>query len=181
MNDSDRLVEIIHTRRFDPTNAHKTLEEIPTAYDSIVDWLKEAKNAGDHTRFHALVNFAALLTPPGMPDVLIPIVESQEKGYLLEDIVEILGELESSEAVAAISTLLKKKSHGDEIDQSLCIKCIHALANIDTSEARSTLKDMTHENYPDILRWYAAFELEIEEELGFNEDEMTGPVHNRES
>ncbi|MBU7600363.1 HEAT repeat domain-containing protein [Streptomyces sp. P38-E01] len=181
MNDSDLLVRMITTRKLKPTNTQEALDAIPTTRERIVDWLTEARNSGDTLKFHTLANFAVYLNPPGMAEVLIPIIENREEGYLLEDIVEILGELESAKAVAPVALLLNSRAQGDEIDQSLCLKCINALAIIDTNEARATLEGIALGDNPNLLRWHAALALEIEEELGFDEDLMTGPVHRRET
>ncbi|MEW2567518.1 hypothetical protein [Streptomyces sp. NPDC047070] len=60
---------------------------------------------------------------------------------------------------------------------ALSIKGVQALAGIGTPEALRFLEGIARSaqgEWPDPLRWHAAEELGIEDELGFDEDAMVG-------
>ncbi|WP_053743392.1 HEAT repeat domain-containing protein [Streptomyces sp. NRRL WC-3618] len=60
---------------------------------------------------------------------------------------------------------------------ALCVKAIQSLGEIGTPEANRFLKGIATSEpsvWPAPLRWHAAEELGIEDELGFDEDEMLG-------
>ena len=61
----------------------------------------------------------------------------------------------------------------------VCIKGIQALGEIGTPDAEQFLKTLATSapgEWPDPLRWHAAEQLGIEDELGFDEDQMLGGV-----
>lgn len=77
----------------------------------------------------------------------------------------------------AISSLVQGSAASDGPMNALCVKGIQSLGEIGTPEANSFLKDIATSEpsaWPAPLRWHAAEELGIENELGFDEDEMLG-------
>ncbi len=65
----------------------------------------------------------------------------------------------------------------DSVDEDspaywLCQKVVFSLGEIGTPEAREHLRRMTTLSWPDVVRWHAAVELGVEDELGFDEEQM---------
>lgn len=56
----------------------------------------------------------------------------------------------------------------------LCQKVVSALGEIGTPDAFERIRQMTDQSWPDVVRWHAAVELGIEDELGFDEGRMLG-------
>lgn len=179
---SDELYGIIRCRGFlGASQVREALNRVPRARHEIVEWIEQSIDDGDSGRFRSLVNFATaakfadMLEPVDLDRLIIPLVVNREEQYLLEDLVEILGELESVDAVEAVAGLFEERcvnAANDLINQSLCLKCIYALSSIDTDEARGVLRGIAIGAYPNILRWHAACQLDIDGELGFDKDEM---------
>jgi hypothetical protein len=94
-----------------------------------------------------------------------------------EDLVDMLGELRAPEGVDAISALIRERKRSDGPFFPLCVKGVQSLGEIGTPDALALLRGIamsTPDEWPDPLRWHAAEQLGIEDELGFDEDEMLG-------
>lgn len=179
MTESDHLVEILRDGNNSWREVDNVIAAFPQAQECVVEWINEAIDCRDLGKYHTLVNFAVHIKPPGLAEILIKLIKERDEKYLLEDVAEMLGELGSMEAVDALSSLLNERARFDAAEDALCLKCIWSLAAIDTEKSRASLMKIAIGNYPDLLKWHAAYELQIEEELGFDEDSMTGPVHPR--
>ncbi|MFF9691142.1 hypothetical protein [Streptomyces sp. NPDC014623] len=79
-----------------------------------------------------------------------------------------------------ISRVFEEEIDGDAPGYWLCKKCIAALGAVHfalqgarASDAADFLRQVATGDYPNQLKWEAAVELGIEDDLGFDEDEMT--------
>lgn len=176
MKTSDCLVQFLGVGFVGTEKARKAIEEFPTASSGVVGWARAAMDSGDKSEFSKLVNFAASIRAEGLADLLLSAIDNKWTWFMIEDVVEILGEISEPSAVTPLVDLLEARRAGDEIDMSLCVKCIYALSGIETARAESELYGIAtnSSSYPDRLRWHAAYVLDIEDELGFDDDEMTG-------
>lgn len=153
----------------------KVDSQLPTANMRIASLMRMLAQQSDWSRFNTLENIAADLSDvPDLDRVLIDVVKSEEGAGYLEDHVEILGELANPTAVDAIIQVFTGREHSDGPSYSLCLKCIQALGNIGNPTAREFLRGIAEGDHPPRLKWEAAVELEIEDDLGFDEDEMCG-------
>ncbi|WP_432095271.1 HEAT repeat domain-containing protein [Streptomyces sp. bgisy100] len=148
---------------------------LPDAKERIALLLRLLAQRSDWIRFNTLENIAADLDDvPGFGRVLIDVVRSGEGPGHLEDHIEILGELSEPTAVDAIIQAFTEREHSDGPSYWLCLKCVQALGAIGDPPARDFLRGIAEGDHPPRLKWEAAVELEIEDELGFDEDEMCG-------
>ena len=113
-------------------------------------------------------------SPPPSPS---PSTRSSRRasGVNAEDLVEILGEVRAPEAVEPIRSLVQERRDFDWPFFSFCIKGIQVLGEISTPDALQFLRNIAASEpgtWPDPLRWYAADELDIVDELGFDEGQM---------
>ncbi|WP_158073112.1 HEAT repeat domain-containing protein [Streptomyces kebangsaanensis] len=153
-------------------DAESIVAEHPEAADAIVGWIREAAHAGNWSRVDTFANLAAPLRVPGLGEVLQEILDSGASGFNKEDLVEILGEIQATESVACLFRVAERSVREDAPAYWLCQKVIFSLGWIGTPEALERIRRMTVTPWPDVVRWNAAVELEIEEELGFDEDQM---------
>lgn len=150
---------------------------VPESRTRILDWLRNLSGDGDWRRFERLAGVAVHLHPEGLAPILVSVLASGEPGVNAEDLVDMLGELRASEAVEAISSLVRGRKDSDGPTYALCVKGIESLGEIGTPEANRFLKDIATSEpsaWPARLRWHAAEQLGIEDELGFDEDEVLG-------
>ncbi|MCX4824684.1 HEAT repeat domain-containing protein [Streptomyces sp. NBC_01142] len=148
-------------------------EAVPEAASpAVLDWLRTLAAAGEWARFGRFAGLAAELHPEGLAEVLVPAIESGEAGAVLEDLVDIAGQIGAPEAVPALSRVIDTHREPDAPYFPLCIKAIQSLSEIGTPEAEAVLRTVATGDGPAPLRWHAAEELGIEEELGYDEDEM---------
>jgi hypothetical protein len=140
----------------------------------ITSWIREAASAENWTRVDKFANLAAALRVSGLSDVLQEILDSNAEGYNEEDLVDILGEIREPRAVASLFRVAERSVSKDAPAYWLCQKVISSLGEIGTPEASERLLQMTDKSWPNVVRWYAAVELQIEDELGFDEDRMLG-------
>ncbi|MFX4295382.1 HEAT repeat domain-containing protein [Streptomyces bohaiensis] len=146
----------------------------PEVTQLIASWIREAAHAGNWTRVDKFANLAAPLRAPGLGGALQEILDSDAVGFNREDFVEILGEIRETDAVACLCRVAEGSLGEDAPAYWLCQKVIASLAVIGTPEAFEGLRRMTTQSWPDVVRWHAAVELEVEDELGFDEDQMLG-------
>jgi hypothetical protein len=115
--------------------------------------------------------------PEGLAAVLVPVIAEGTARTTYEDLVEILGGVAANDgdpdAVPALSRLLTARVTADAPAHALCLKTVEALGAIGGPLAEESLHAIAVGNYPKPLKWQAAVELGIEDELGFDEDEMT--------
>ena len=150
---------------------------VPESRTRILDWLRNLSAEGDWRRFERLAGVAVHLHPDGLAPVLASVLTSGVPGVNAEDLVDMLGELRAPEAVEVISSLVQGRKDSDGPLYALCVKGIQSLGETGTTEANRFLKGVATSDpsaWPAPLRWHAAEELGIEEELGFYEDEMLG-------
>lgn len=148
---------------------------VPEARTRILDWLRDLSDDGGWRRFERLAGVAVHLHPDGLAPILTSVLASRVRGVNAEDLLDMLGELQAPEAVAAVSSLVQERKDSDGPLYALCIKGIQSLGEIGTPEANQFLKGIATSEpsaWPAPLKWHAAEELGIEDELGFDEDEM---------
>ncbi|MFD7961662.1 HEAT repeat domain-containing protein [Streptomyces zaomyceticus] len=146
----------------------------PGLCEVVVSWIREAASVGSWTRVEKFANLAAALRVAGLSEVLQEILDSNVAGLNKEDLVDILGEIRDPSAVASLFRVAEGSVSEDAPAYWLCQKVISSLGEIGTPEASDLIRQMTGESWPDAVRWHAAVELEIEDELGFDEDQMLG-------
>ncbi|MFD4754277.1 HEAT repeat domain-containing protein [Streptomyces sp. NPDC058426] len=146
----------------------------PEVTQLIASWIREAAHAGNWTRVDKFANLAAPLQAPGLGGALQEILDSDAVGFNKEDLVEILGEIRETDAVACLFRVAEGSVDEDAPAYWLCQKVISSLGEIGTPEALERLRRMTSQSWPDVVRWHAAVELGVEDELGFDEDQMLG-------
>lgn len=173
-----RVKELAGTGFIDPQRAEAIVAAAPAARDSILGWLRSAAAAGDWRTVEKFANLAVYTHPEGLPDVLTPIVADGAAPANYEDLVEILGEIadheRDAETVTAIVRLLTDRMPSDGPSYGLSLKAVQALGAIGGAEAEQALRAVAEgAGHPNPVRWEAAVELGIEDELGFDEDEMT--------
>ncbi|MEU7281998.1 hypothetical protein AB0A69_24965 [Streptomyces sp. NPDC045431] len=161
----------------------------------VLEWLRTLAGAGAWARFGRFALLAAELHPEGLAEVVVPVIASGAAGGagganraegaggaegVLEDLVDLAGEIGAVEAVPALAALIdgRRESGADAPYFALSLKCVHALGGIGTAEAQAVLRTVATGDHPGVLRWNAAVELGIEDELGYDEDEMLGPAES---
>ncbi|MFF3408325.1 HEAT repeat domain-containing protein [Streptomyces sp. NPDC002742] len=150
---------------------------VPGSRTRILDWLRLASDSGDWRRFERLAGVAVHLRPEGLAPILAAVLASGARGVNAEDLVDMLGELRAPEAVDVIGALVRERKGSDGPFFPLCVKGVQSLGEIGTPEALALLRGIatsTPEEWPGPLRWHAAEQLGIEDELGFDEDMMLG-------
>ncbi|WP_052847662.1 HEAT repeat domain-containing protein [Streptomyces avicenniae] len=161
-----------------PDQAAAVAAALPELPERVVPWLRELAAAGDWSRFGPLVLTAQWLRPPGLAPVLRGVLEQggPHGGVATrEDLVSALGELGDPEAVPTLVRFFEETWPGEQPYHSTSAKALEALGFIGTPKALAALREIaTDASRPDPLRWEAAVQAGIEEELGFDEDEMLG-------
>ncbi|MGV9321590.1 hypothetical protein [Streptomyces sp. NPDC003660] len=146
--------------------------QYPEAPELIATWIRDAARAEHWSRVDKFANLAAPMRAPGLGEVLQELLDSEVDGFNKEDVVDILGEIQAEAAVGSLFRVAARSVVRDAPAYWLCQKVISSLGGINTIEAREVLRQMTATSWPPTIRWYAAVELGIEDELGFDEDEM---------
>lgn len=93
------------------------------------------------------------------------------------NVCRLLGELRAPEGVEPVAALVRVRKSTDGPYFTFCVKALQSLGQIGTPEAVGFLRGIATGDpavWPDPLRWHAAEELGIEDELGFDEDRMLG-------
>lgn len=168
------LVDSLVTGFVTEQHARSIAAEYPEVTESVVTWIREAARACNWRRVERLANLAAPLQAPGLGEALRDILDADVPELNNEDLVDILGEVRATGAVASIFRVAERSVQADAPGYWLCQKVISSLSEIGTVEALGHLREMTAPSWPDVVRWHAAVELGMEEELGFNEDQMLG-------
>ncbi|MFI7455510.1 hypothetical protein ACIBQX_49185 [Nonomuraea sp. NPDC049714] len=173
-NSSADKVDSLVTGGVSEQHAQAIAAEYPETTESIATWIREAARAHNWRRVERLANLAAPLRAPGLGEVLREILEADVPGLNNEDLVDILGDIQATDAVACLFRVAERSVQADAPAYWLCQKVIFSLGAIGTVEALDRVREMTAPSWPDVVRWHAAVELEIEEELGFDEERMLG-------
>ena len=168
------LVESLVTGFLTERDAGSIAERHPELCDVIVSWIREAARAGNWTRVGKFANLAASLRVEGLREVLQEILDSGAAGLNKEDLVDILGEIREAGAVSSLFRVAEGSVSKDAPAYWLCQKVISSLGEIGTPDALSRIRQMTSQSWPDAIRWHAAVELDIDDELGFDEGQMLG-------
>jgi hypothetical protein len=150
-------------------NAASIAAAHPEVLDRVVPWIRDAAHAGNWSRVDTFANLAAPLPVEGLADVLVEILESGVRGANREDLVEILGEIHATNAAACLHRLVERSAGEDAPAYWLCQKAIGSLGCLGTPEALGFLRLLTAPSWPDPIRWHAAVELGVEDDLGFDE------------
>jgi len=150
------------------------VEQFPEIHARIISWIRDAIRDRAWRRVDKFVLVAAAVKAEGLGDVLVEILCSDIEQVNREDYVCILGDLREVDAVDCLTNLAERTILTDGPSYWLIQKIIGSLGDIGTHDAREYLLAMTKEPWPKVLRWHAAVELQIEDELGFDEDEMLG-------
>ena len=170
----DEIEALIEGEVITAERAHQIAGQFPALADCIVGWIEVAAAAGDWHRVVRLANLAAPLRPSGLGRVLRQLLNLCAADLNKEDLVEILGEIGTVEAAVDIYRLVERSVESDAPAYWLCQKAMLSLSDLGTDEARSYLRAMTTREWPDPIRWHAAVALCVEDELGFEEDDMLG-------
>ncbi|PVC80678.1 hypothetical protein DBP19_35655 [Streptomyces sp. CS090A] len=149
-------------------------QSIPDIAPNVISWLRHFRSEQDWRRLEKFSEVARVLHPEELGPILCEVLDSDSEGVLKEDLIEILGEIEYTEAVPVIEKVLRESVLSDAPYYQLSVKCIYSLGRIGTSAARDVLHQFVDSAWPDQIRWHSAVELEIEEELGFDEEQMLG-------
>lgn len=185
MNEEDlayvrKVKEVLGSGYIGKNSANRVIDEFSDISTRIDTLLFGACTNGDWQAVTTLADLARWVAPTGLAERLLPILEARPRGVNKEDLVEILGELESDSAVPVISRVFEEELDGDAPGYWLCKKCIAALGAVHfalqgtrASDAADFLRQVATGDYPNQLKWEAAVELGIEDDLGFDEDEMT--------
>lgn len=168
------LVESLVTGFLTERDARSIVELHPGLYSVILSWINEAAYAGNWTRVEKFANLAAQLRVEGLGEILQEILDSGAAGLNKEDLVDILGEIREVGAVSSLFRVAEDSVSKDAPAYWLCQKVISSLGEIGTPEALDRIRQMTAQSWPDAVRWHAAVELDIEDELGFDEGQMLG-------
>ncbi|MFG2961232.1 hypothetical protein ACGF5O_46880 [Streptomyces sp. NPDC048291] len=150
---------------------------VPAARQRVLDWLRIASAEGNWRRFERLAALALHLHPEGLGPILAAVLVSRPAGVNAEDVVDLLGELRAPEGVEPVAALVRERKSTDGPYFTFCVKALQTLGEIGTPEAVGFLRGIAAGDpaaWPDPLRWHAAEELGIEDELGFDEDRMLG-------
>lgn len=157
--------------------AEETAAAVPVARQRVLDWLRITSAEGDWRRFERLTALALHLHPEGLGPILAAVLVTRPTGVNTEDLVDLLGELRAPEGVEPVAALVRERKSTDSPYFTFCVKALQTLGEIGTPEAVGFLRGIATGDpaaWPDPLRWHAAEELGIEDELGFDEDRMLG-------
>ncbi|MGW5657481.1 hypothetical protein ACWDFR_29000 [Streptomyces sp. 900105755] len=157
--------------------AEETAAAVPAARQRILDWLRITSAESDWRRFERLAGLALHLHPEGLGPILATVLAARPAGVNTEDLVDLLGELRAPEGVEPVAALVRERKSTDGPYFTFCVKALQSLSEIGTDEAVGFLRGIATGDpavWPDPLRWHAAEELGIEDELGFDEDRMLG-------
>jgi hypothetical protein len=157
-----------------PERAAEIEARFPIVADSIGGWIKDSAAAQNWSRVERLANLAARLQPPGLGDILRELLDADIAELNNEDVVDILGEIHEAGAAGSIFRLVERSAESDAPAYWLCQKAILSLSELETDEANGYLLTLTRPSWPGPIRWHAAVALQIEDDLGFEEDRMLG-------
>ena len=157
-----------------PERATEIEADFPGVAGSIVGWIRASAAAQNWPRVGRLANLAARLRPPGLGDVLRELLDAGIAELNNEDVVDILGEIREAGAASSIFRLVERSAESDAPTYWLCQKVILSLSELETDEANEYLLALTKPTWAGPIRWHSAVALQLEDDLGFEEDQMLG-------
>lgn len=172
---ADRVAALVNgvTKR----DAQAIEAQYPEVNDRIISWIRESAREMDWDRVGKFANLAAQLNPPGLGAALQEILDSDARhspGLNREDLADILGEIMAVDSADCLFRLAQESVQSDAPAYWLLQKIILALGEFNTPQSNEHLRSMTEDSWPDPVRWHAAVMLGIEDDLGFDEDQMLG-------
>jgi HEAT repeats len=173
-DESDDVVRLIGDGFLTDERVREIRDAYPQVANSVAQWIGDSAEARDWHRVERFANLGAALHAPGLDRILTRILASDPDGLNKEDLVEILGEIGAVDSASVIFQMIRDSLESDAPAYWLSQKAILALADLGTEESRQFLISMTAESWPKAIRWHAAVALDIENELGFDEEEMLG-------
>lgn len=135
---------------------------VPVAESRILSWLRDMAEARDWARFGRFAAIGVHLHPVGLAPILLSVLALRVREVNTEELVGMLGELRSPEAVGPLARLLREY-HGKDTDQSsrsLSGACVRAMGEIGTPGAERELREIVTGDWPQELKECAADELE---------------------
>jgi hypothetical protein len=138
---------------------------VPVAESRILSWLRDMAEAREWARFGRFAAIGIYLHPVGLAPILLSVLALRVRGVNTEDLVGMLGELRSPEAVGPLARLLGER-HGQDPDNpgsqslSLSAACVRAMGEIGTPAAERELREIVSGDWPQELKEYAADELD---------------------
>ncbi|WP_369223072.1 HEAT repeat domain-containing protein [Streptomyces sp. R39] len=177
MIDLERVDSLVTGGYVGAERAEEAVAAVPAARQRVLGWLRITSAEGDWRRFERLTALALHIHPEGLGPILATVLATQPPGVNTEDLVDLLGELRAPEGVEPVAALVRERTSADGPYFTFCVKAIQALGEIGTPDAVDFLRGIATGDpaaWPDPLRWHAAEELGIEDELGFDEDRMLG-------
>lgn len=172
---ADRINSIVGVGYASAEKARQAEAEIPGIRDELLPLLRLFTREGNWGKVANLSNVAVHLHPEGLGEVLADALRAEDIDDRAEDLVEILGELRYQPAADAVFGYLKRMIPREHAPYyAISVKCVQTLGALGTPAARKMLSELTSDQWPDPVRWHAAFELGTEAELGFDEDSMLG-------
>lgn len=172
MNDVTKIENVLGSGYIDEQKANEVLQREPEAASRILLILEQLRQSQDWVRFNTFINLAVWLNPGELGKLLVSVLKTRPYGLNVDDVVEILGEVREPDAISEISKVFEERWPSEDPGHSFSIKCIIAINDISGEDADKTLRGIATGNYPNVLKWHAAEELDITEELGFDEEEM---------
>lgn len=154
--------------------ARELLASFPDLNERIVGWIWDSWKRRELRRVERLANLAAKLRPTGLDDVLKNVLDAATPGLNEEDLVDILGEIQAVGSEDILLRVVQRSVVTDAPAFWLCQKAIGSLCDLGTDKARDHLMELTSERWPTPVRWHAAVALGIEDDLGFDEQQMVG-------
>lgn len=167
-----RLERLLGAGYLGKERVREVLAELPALPGELSGWMRSSAESGDWRRLELLSAVAVHADPESVRDILPGVLDSGRPGMDREAFVDMLGEVRAVTAIPAVVRLARSSATDGGPYYSLTLRCIAALGEIDSTGARDALLELTASGWPDPVRWHAAVELGIEEDLGFDEDEM---------
>ncbi|MFC8620516.1 hypothetical protein ACFT9M_29420 [Micromonospora purpureochromogenes] len=168
----DRIDEALGTGYLGPKQAQAAAAAVPELPDALLPLLRQFAASGDLRRFERYAVAATHLHPDGLGEIICDVLDAGDVGVNGEELVDILGEIRYLRGVPSIIGFMNRRLPSDRPYFTTAIKCVSCLGEIGSDEARKALRELTGPELPDPVRWHAAVELGMEDELGFDEDEM---------
>ncbi len=169
---ADQVGELLGSGYLGKNRVLEVASVVPELESNVTGLLRGFALARDWRNLERFAIVAAYIHPDGLGEILCDVLDSDEPGVNREDLVDLIGEIRYEAGVSPILRFMDRMVGVDAPYYSVCRKCIHSLGGIGTDESKNSLQGLTGSGFPDPIRWHAAVELEIETDLGFDEDEM---------
>jgi hypothetical protein len=133
---------------------------VPEAGARILGWLRDMAEARDWSRFGRFAAIGVHLHPVGLAPILLSVLALRLREVNTDDLVDMLGELRSPEAVGPLARLLGERHDAGHLSFSLGSACVRAMGEIGTPGAERELREIVSGDWPQELRECAADELD---------------------